>query len=39
MVDAREFAWVVAFIASPRACAISGEVIAASGGTGKALFL
>jgi NAD(P)-dependent dehydrogenase (short-subunit alcohol dehydrogenase family) len=39
MVEAREFAWVVAFIASPRACAISGEVIAASGGTGKALFM
>jgi NAD(P)-dependent dehydrogenase (short-subunit alcohol dehydrogenase family) len=39
MVEARELAWVVAFIASPRACSISGEVIAASGGTGKALFL
>ena len=38
MVDAREFAWVVAFVASPRACSITGEVIAASGGTGRAIF-
>jgi len=38
MVEAREFAYVVAFVASPRAAAISGEVIAASGGTGKGLF-
>jgi NAD(P)-dependent dehydrogenase (short-subunit alcohol dehydrogenase family) len=38
MVEARELAYVVAFVASPRSCAISGEVIAASGGTGKALF-
>jgi NAD(P)-dependent dehydrogenase (short-subunit alcohol dehydrogenase family) len=38
MVEAREFAWVVAFVASPRAAAISGEVISASGGTGRAIF-
>jgi NAD(P)-dependent dehydrogenase (short-subunit alcohol dehydrogenase family) len=38
MVEAREFADVVAFVASPRSCAISGEVIAASGGTGRGLF-
>jgi NAD(P)-dependent dehydrogenase (short-subunit alcohol dehydrogenase family) len=38
MVEAREFAQVVAFIASPKSVSISGEVIAASGGTGRALF-
>jgi NAD(P)-dependent dehydrogenase (short-subunit alcohol dehydrogenase family) len=38
MVEAEEFAWVVAFLASPRACSISGEVISASGGTGRAVF-
>ncbi|MAG33066.1 MAG: hypothetical protein CL908_19480 [Deltaproteobacteria bacterium] len=37
-VDAREVADVVTFIASPRAASISGEVIAASGGAGMAVF-
>ena len=38
-VDASEVADVVAFLASPRASSISGEVIAASGGAGMAVFL
>jgi len=37
-VDAEEVADVVTFVASPRAASISGEVIAASGGAGMALF-
>lgn len=38
-VDASEVADVVAFLASPRSASISGEVIAASGGAGMAVFL
>ncbi len=38
IVDARELAYVVAFLASPRSIAISGEVISASGGAGQAVF-
>ena len=38
IVDATEGAYVVAFLASPRAIAISGEAIAVSGGTGGAMF-
>jgi NAD(P)-dependent dehydrogenase (short-subunit alcohol dehydrogenase family) len=38
IVDAREVAYVVAFLASPRSVAISGEVISASGGAGTAVF-
>ena len=38
IVDASELAYVVAFLASPRSIAISGEVIAASGGAGSAVF-
>ena len=38
IVDAAEVAYVVAFLASPRAIAISGEAIAASGGAGRAMF-
>ena len=38
IVDASELAYVVAFLASPRSIAISGEVIAASGGAGNAVF-
>ena len=38
-VDASEVADVVAFVASPRASSISGEVIAASGGAGMGLFI
>ncbi|CAI7995817.1 NADPH-dependent reductase BacG [Geodia barretti] len=34
IVDAEELAWVVAFLASPRSIAISGETIAAGGGAG-----
>ena len=34
IVDAEELAWVVAFFASPRSIAISGETIAAGGGAG-----
>ncbi len=38
IVDARELAYVVAFLASPRSIAISEEVISASGGAGQAVF-
>ena len=38
IVDATELAYVVAFLASPRSVAISGEVISASGGAGQAVF-
>jgi NAD(P)-dependent dehydrogenase (short-subunit alcohol dehydrogenase family) len=38
IVDAREVAYVVAFLASPRSIAVSGEVIAAGGGAGQAVF-
>ena len=38
IVDASELAYVVAFLASPRSVAISGEVISASGGAGQAVF-
>jgi len=38
IVDASEVAYVVAFLASPRSVAISGEVISASGGAGQAVF-
>ena len=38
IVDASELAYIVAFLASPRSIAISGEVISASGGAGLAVF-
>ena len=38
IVDASELAYVVAFLASPRSIALSGEVISASGGAGLAVF-
>ncbi len=38
IVDAEELAWVVAFFASPRSIAISGETIAAGGGAGANVY-
>ncbi len=38
IVDAREIAHVAAFLASPKAAAITGEVIVASGGAGRAVY-
>ena len=38
IVDAQEVAYVTAFLASPKAVAISGEVIAAGGGAGRAVY-
>ena len=38
IVDAEELAWVVAFFASPRSIAISGETIAAGGGAGTNVY-
>ena len=38
IVDAQEVAYVTAFLASPKAVAISGEVIVASGGAGSAVY-
>ena len=38
MIDAREIAYIVAFLASPKARAINGDAIAAGGGVGRAIF-
>jgi NAD(P)-dependent dehydrogenase (short-subunit alcohol dehydrogenase family) len=38
MVDAREIAYVVTFLASPRAVAINGDVIAAGGGAWRSIY-
>jgi NAD(P)-dependent dehydrogenase (short-subunit alcohol dehydrogenase family) len=38
MVDAREIAYVVAFLASPKAVAINGDVIAAGGGAVRSIY-
>ena len=37
IIDAREIAYVVAFLASPKADAINGDAIAAGGGVGRAI--
>ena len=37
VIDARDIAYVVAMLASPRSIAINGDVIAAAGGTGRAI--
>jgi NAD(P)-dependent dehydrogenase (short-subunit alcohol dehydrogenase family) len=37
LIDAREIAYVVAFLASPKAVAINGDAIAAGGGAGSAI--
>ena len=36
-VDAREVAWVVAFLASPKSIAINGDAVVAGGGVGNAI--
>jgi NAD(P)-dependent dehydrogenase (short-subunit alcohol dehydrogenase family) len=33
IVDSREVAWVVAFLASPRSVAVTGEAVVAGGGS------
>jgi enoyl-[acyl-carrier-protein] reductase (NADH) len=38
MVDASEIGYLTAFLASDKAWAITGEVIAAGGGTGNAVY-
>jgi hypothetical protein len=37
-VDASEIAFVTAFLASDKAWAISGELVAATGGAGRAVY-
>ena len=37
LIDARDIAYVVAFLASPKAGAINGDVIAAGGGVGRGI--
>ena len=37
IVDAREVAYVVAFLASPKSISINGDAIAAGGGVGRAI--
>lgn len=38
IIDAREVAYVVAFLASPKSVAINGDVIVAGGGVGRAIY-
>jgi len=38
IIDAREVAYVVTFLSSPKAIAITGDVIAAGGGVGKNIY-
>ena len=38
IIDAREVAYVVAFLASPKSVAVNGDVIAAGGGAGKSIY-
>ena len=38
MIDAREIAYVVAFLSSPKSIAINGDVIAAGGGVDRAIY-
>ncbi len=38
MIDARDIAHVVAFLASPKSAAINGDVIAAGGGTPRSIY-
>ena len=38
IIDAREIAHVVTFLASPKAVAINGDVIAAGGGVGRGIY-
>ena len=38
IIDAREIAYVVAFLASPKAVAINGDVVAAGGGVGRFIY-
>ena len=37
LIDAREVAYVVAFLASPKSIAITGDAIASGGGVGRAI--
>ncbi len=37
MIDAREIAYIVAFLASPKSVAINGDTIAAGGGVGRGI--
>tara|TARA_B100001013_G_C24399529_1_gene359401 strand:+ start:213 stop:332 length:120 start_codon:yes stop_codon:yes gene_type:complete len=38
MIDAKEVGYVVTFLASSKAAAVTGEVISAGGGSGRAVF-
>jgi len=38
IIDAREIAYVVAFLASPKSIAINGDVIAAGGGAPRSIY-
>ena len=38
IIDAREIAYVVTFLASPKSIAINGDVIAAAGGAGRTIY-
>lgn len=38
IIDAREIAYIVTFLASPKAIAINGDAVAAGGGVGRAIY-
>ena len=38
VIEAREIAYVVAFLASPKSIAINGDAIAAGGGVGRSIY-
>jgi len=38
LIDAREVAYVVAFLASPKSISINGDAIVCGGGVGKAIY-
>jgi NAD(P)-dependent dehydrogenase (short-subunit alcohol dehydrogenase family) len=38
IIDAREVAYVVAFLASPKSVAVNGDIITAGGGQGKSIY-
>ena len=37
IIDAREIAYVIAFLASPKSIAINGDAFAVAGGSGRAI--
>ena len=38
IIDAREVAYVVTFLASPKSVAVNGDIVTAGGGAGKSIY-